>query len=193
MPRVRAVLVACTLLFAPLSYAHADKRDDALDRFMITEIMYKYAIAHNTSDIEGYANLFTDDAVIYDDTMHYEFARGRSAIIAAAKSDQDHYNPDSKKRDGKLHLGKLRHNITNPVVQMNGDGTASGISYVQIVANQPGVGPVVLSQGYYRDQFIKRDGQWLIARRDIYALEMSNWGLAEKLGLKNGPGPAGKN
>ncbi|WP_157190206.1 nuclear transport factor 2 family protein [Novosphingobium sp. Rr 2-17] len=159
---------------------------------MITELMYRYAVAHNSSDIEGYADLFTPDAVLYDQTMHYEFARGRAGIIAAAKSDQDKYNPASKVNDGQLHLGKLRHNVTNPVVTLTGNGTATGLCYVQIIAEKPGYGPVVMSQGYYRDHYVKQKDKWLIARRDFYILEWSNWGLAKELGLANGPLPGEK-
>jgi hypothetical protein len=85
----------------------------------------------------------------------------------------------------------IRHNITDPVVTLNGDGTASGICYVQIVGNQPGVGPILLAQGYYKDQYIKKNGKWLFTRRDLNAMEWSNWGAAKTLGFINGPLPAG--
>jgi hypothetical protein len=88
----------------------------------------------------------------------------------------------------------LRHNIIDPVVTLNNDGkTASGICYVQIIADKPGFGPVLMSQGYYRDQYVKKDGKWLITRRDISALDMSNWGLAKELNLTRGPLPKGDN
>lgn len=183
-PALALALAACSA-GASLTQEQAD----ALDRFEITELMYRYAVTHNSSDIEGYADLFTEDAVLYDRTMDYEFARGREGIIKAAESDRDHFNPEAKSNDGKLHLGKLRHIITNPVVTLHGDGTASGICYAQIIANKPDFGPVLLSQGYYRDEYVKQDGKWLISKRDFYILDWSNWGLAKELGLTNGPVP----
>jgi hypothetical protein len=190
--KIYLTAVALGLLGVSLTPAFADEYKDALDRFMITEIMYRYAIMHNSSNIEGYADLFTDDAVIYDDTMHYVFAKGRAQIIEEAKKDRAKFNPEAERDGSTLHLGRLRHNITDPVVTLNNDGkTASSICYVQMIADKPGFGPVLMSQGYYRDQYIKKDGKWLITRRDINALDMSNWGLAKELNLARGPVPKG--
>lgn len=189
--KVIAAGLALALMGAVIPPASADEYKDALDRFMITEIMNRYAILHNTSDIEGYANLFTEDAIMYDDTMHYEFARGRAGIREEAKKDRAKYNPEAEKDGTTQHLGILRHNITDTMVTLNKDGkTASGICYVQMITNKPGFGPVLMSQGYYRDQYVKKDGKWLISRRDIFALDMNNWGLAKELNLARGPVPA---
>lgn len=91
-------------------------------------------------------------------------------------------------------MGKLRHLITDPVVTLNPDGkTATGICYVTMIANKPGYGPVLMSQGYYLDHYVKQNGKWLFSRRDLYAVDMANWGLAIDLHLTNGPTPkAGK-
>jgi hypothetical protein len=58
---------------------------------------------------------------------------------------------------------------------------------VQIVAEDPGVGPALLAQGYYKDEYVKKKGKWRISRRYLNAVEISNWGLAKRLGLVNGP------
>jgi len=188
----RALCLTVTL-WACAVPAFADEYKDALDRFMITELMYRYAIAHNTGDVKGYADLFTDDAKIYDQTMSYMFAEGRENILKQAQSDREHFFKEGvPEKAGQLRLTKLRHLITNPVVTLNKDGTASGICYVQIVAEDPGVGPAILAQGYYVDKYVQKNGKWLISRRDINAVEISNWDLAKKLGLINGPLPASK-
>lgn len=186
-------LCATVTLWACAVPAFAGEYEDALDRFMITELMYRYAIVHNTGDVKGYADLFTDDAKIYDQTMSYMFAEGRQNILKQAQSDREHYFKEGvPEKKGQLRLTKLRHNITNPVVTLNKDGTARGVCYVQVVAEDPGVGPALLAQGYYVDEYVKKNGKWLISRRDINAVEISNWGLAKKLGLINGPLPAPK-
>jgi hypothetical protein len=188
------VLLAATLMTATAAPAFAGPYEDAMDRFMITELMYRYALMHNESDIEGWANLFTDDAVLYDQTMGFTYAKGRAEIIEQAKKDRAKYNPaaaTATPTEGKLQLMSIRHNITDPVVTLNPDGTASGVCYVQIVGNQPGVGPIVLAQGYYKDQYVKKNGKWLFSRRDLNAMEWSNWGAAKTLGFINGPLPPG--
>ena len=181
-------LCAIVTLWACAVPAFGGPYEDALDRFMITELMYRYAIAHNTGDVKGYADLFTDDAQIYDQTMGFMFAEGRQNILKQAQNDREHYFKEGvPEKRGEVRLTKLRHNITNPVVTLNKDGTATGICYVQIVAEDPGVGPALLAQGYYKDEYVKKNGTWLISRRYLNAVEISNWGLAKKLGLVNGP------
>lgn len=96
MKKLCAMAFALALTAVSLAPAAADEYTDALNRFMITELMYRYAIMHNSSNIQGYADLFTKDAVMYDGKMHYLFAKGRDQIVAAAESDRDKYNPEAK-------------------------------------------------------------------------------------------------
>jgi len=193
MKNLFRTLCATATLWTCAVPAFAGAYEDALDRFMITELMYRYAIAHNTGDVQGYADLFTDDAKLYDQTMSYMFAEGRQNILKQAQNDREKYLKESlPAKKGQLRLTKLRHNITNPVVTLNKDGTATGVCYVQIVAEDPGVGPALLAQGYYVDEYVKKNGKWLFSRRDLNAVEISNWGLAKKLGLVNGPIPTSK-
>lgn len=181
MKALTRALGALTLSLVFSSSAWAGEYEDAMDRFMITEVMYRYALAHNTSDVEGYANLFTDDAVIYEATMGYVYAQGRKAIMDAAKKDRGRYHPGFK--EDKRSFMIMRHNITNPVVTLQGKDRASGICYVQIIGEKKGYGPVLLSQGTYEDQYVKKNGKWLISRRDVHAIEVSNWEAARELGL----------
>jgi hypothetical protein len=193
MKNMFRALCATASLWACAAPAFAGAYEDAMDRFMITELMYRYAIAHNTGNVKAYADLFTDDAKIYDQTMSYMFAEGRENILKQAQNDREKYIKDGvPEKKGQLRLSKIRHNITDPVVTLNKDGTATGICYVQMVAEDPGVGPALLAQGYYLDEYVKKNGKWLISRRDINAVEISNWGLAKKLGLINGPLPTPK-
>ena len=194
MKNLFRALCATAMLSAGTVPAFAGAYEDAMDRFLITELMYRYAIAHNTGDVKGYADLFTDDAKLYDQTMSYMFAEGREGILKQAQNDREKYLKESSPaKKGQLRLTKLRHNITNPVVTLSQDGkTATGVCYVQMVAEDPGVGPAMLAQGYYVDEYVKKDGKWLISRRDLSAVEISNWELAKRLGLVNGPLPTEK-
>lgn len=153
--------------------AHANERNDALERFLITELMYKYALYHNLTEPEEYAALFTEDG-------EFGQAKGREALIALTKDDREKFNPGA--RDGKRSFMALRTVITNPLVTLNRDGTASGICYVQIVVQKKGVGPQILAQGRYEDRYRKEHGQWKIAHRDTF-LDMTNPDLAREVGV----------
>ena len=124
------------------------EREAVLHRFRITELMNRYAVAHNTSDLKGYADLFTEDAVLQDQTMCYEFARGRAAILDAAEKGRVHFNPSATGDGTDLTTSRQHHLITNTVVTLNGDGTALGLCYVTTLANKPDFGPLITSHGY---------------------------------------------
>ena len=189
MKKILGLAFCGLLMVASFAPVRADEYKDALDRFMITELVNRYAFMHDTSNIEGYADLFTGDAVMYDDTMHYTFAAGRASIIKAALSDKAKFNPTATD-NGPPHFGKLRHIMSNIVVFLNPDGkTATGYCYVTQITNKPGFGPVVIGEGHYEDHYVKQNGKWLFSRRDLYAVEMANWGLAKELNLANGPLP----
>jgi hypothetical protein len=153
--------------------AFADERADTLDRFLITELMYKYALYHNLTEPEEYASLFTKDG-------EFGPVKGRDALIAMAKDDRAKYNPGAA--DGKRSFMVMRTIITNPVVTLNRDGTASGICYMQIVVQKKGVGPEILAQGRYEDKYRKEHGEWKIAHRDTF-LDMTNMDLAREVGV----------
>jgi hypothetical protein len=151
----------------------ANERDDTLERFRITELMYKYALYHNLTEPEEYASLFTEDG-------EFGPVKGRAALIAMAKDDRAKYNPGAA--DGKRSFMVMRTIITNPVVTLNRDGTASGICYLQIVVQKKGVGPQILAQGRYEDKYKKEHGEWKIAHRDTF-LDMTNMDLAKEIGV----------
>jgi SnoaL-like domain len=153
--------------------AYANEHDDTLDRFRITELMYKYALYHNLTEPEEYASVFTEDG-------EFGPVKGRAALIAMAKDDRAKYNPGAV--DGKRSFMVMRTIITNPVVTLNSDGTASGICYMQIVVQKKGVGPQILAQGRYEDKYRKEHGEWKIAHRDTF-LDMTNMDLAKEIGV----------
>ena|ERR1700733_3352557 len=151
----------------------AREPEDTLDRFRITELMYKYALFHNLTEPEEYAALFTKDG-------EFGTAKGRDALIALAKKDRETFNPGAA--GGKRSFMVMRTIITNPLVTLHSDGTADGICYVQIVVQKTGVGPQILAQGRYEDKYRKEDGAWRIAHRDVF-LDMTNMALAKEVGV----------
>lgn len=161
----------------------------ALDRFMITELIYRYALAHNTLDSEAYASLFTEDALMYDASLCFVFAEGREQIFKRAEKDRHDFETNKEKkfeRPKELSFGKLRHSMTNPVISLTSDTTAEGVVYVSMIGRKPEGGPVLLSHGYYIDEFEKQEsGEWLFSKRFFHTIEWTDWEQAQALGLVN--------
>ena len=170
-----AIALSAQAICAP---ALAAEPEDTLDRFRITEIMYKYAWVHNLTDPVGYSELFTEDG---------EFSggggpaiKGRAALAAMTESDRERFNPGAA--DGERSFMIMRTVITNPIVTLEGDGEASGSCYFQIIVERPNVGPDILAQGRYEDTYRKEDGEWKIAHRSTF-MDMADMALAREVGV----------
>jgi 3-phenylpropionate/cinnamic acid dioxygenase small subunit len=79
----------------------------------------------------------------------------------------------------------MRHLISNAEIELTGDTTAEGTCYVTTVVRKGDVGPAILSISRYVDRYVKADGQWRIARREIF-LEFGNAELAAQMGFTGG-------
>ena len=79
----------------------------------------------------------------------------------------------------------MRHLISNAQDTLTGAHAAEGTCYVTTVVRKGEVGPAILSISRYVDRYVKADGQWRIARREIY-LEFGNAELAAQMGFTGG-------
>ena len=183
MKTIRSFMALAAAITLSVAIASASETEDFADRFMIEELMYRYALAHDLTDPEAYAAVFAEDGELVAGGI--VVAKGREALMAQAVDDRERYNPGA--RDGERSFMVMRHIITNPVITLNGDGTASGICYSQIVVQEPGVGPQILSQGRYEDEYVKQDGEWFISRREIFIADMANYELAAEIGIGGQP------
>jgi len=165
------VLVLSTVL-AGGSLQAADLEQLA-DRLLIQEVQNRYALAHDLTDPAMYANVFTEDAELMSgDNV---IARGRDAMYAIGESDRVRFNAGAE--PGERSFGSMRHVITNSVIDITSDSTATAFCYVLTVANEEGVGPQIMSVGRYEDKFEKVGDQWLISQRRI-EMDMGNQELA---------------
>lgn len=141
-----------------LGYAH--------DRALIEDLLGRYAFAVDFQDADAYGATFAEDAVLVHGRGVEE---GRAAIVAFMEG----FAPDE---DG-LRPSRWQHNITNLVLEIAPDGqTAEGLAeWVQMGNDNP---DRVTEPGYFghsEDKYVKVDGQWLFARREIY-----NEGIPER-------------
>src|SRR5690606_18964836 len=153
--------------------------EDALERFMIQELQSRYALAHDLTDPDMYAAVFTEDAELYGAGGRL-LAKGREAFHAIGVNDRKRFNAGAA--DGERSFGALRHVITNSVIDLSSETTATGFCYVMTIVMRPGGGPEILSLGRYEDEYRKVDGEWLIAKREI-VMDMGNSALREATGL----------
>jgi hypothetical protein len=171
-----------TLIFTVMAFtafsATAAEPDQLADRLLIQEVQNRYALAHDLTDPAMYASVFTEDAELIG--AGRVLAKGREALYAVGESDRKRFNADAA--DGERSFGVMRHVVTNSVVDITGEDTATAFCYVLTIVNEDGVGPQIMSLGRYEDEFRKVDGQWLISRREI-VMDMGNQALARQIGL----------
>jgi hypothetical protein len=173
----RAGLLAGIALLATTA-VRAESQQDVLDRFLIHELQSRYALAHDLTDPALYAAVFTEDAELIG--AGRLLAKGRDALHAVGVNDRKRFNAAAK--EGERSFGALRHVITNSIVDLTGDGAATGICYVLTIVNRAEHGPEILSVGRYEDEYRKVAGTWLIAKRTI-VMDMGNSELRKATGL----------
>lgn len=173
----RAGLLASIALLATTA-VRAESQQDVLDRFLIHELQSRYALAHDLTDPALYAAVFTEDAQLFG--AGRLLAKGRDALHAIGVNDRKRFNAAAK--EGERSFGALRHVITNSVIELAGDGAATGVCYVLTIVNRPEHGPEILSVGRYEDEYRKVAGTWLIAKRTI-VMDMGNSELVKATGL----------
>jgi len=139
------------------------------DRAAILDLQHRYVLAMDFFDADGYAAVFTEDAVL--DWARGE-VKGRAAIrefMASGTYDLRKMNfQPAKTPDGRDWPSTVRHLVTNQVIEVNGN-TARAISYWMNYANNADRRKIEwLSFGSWDDQFVKLDGKWYFKRHTIY-------------------------
>ena len=167
------LLTGLVCLLVTLSGQAADL-DQLADRLLIQAVQNRYALAHDLTDPAMYASVFTEDAELMSGGN--VLAKGRDALFAVGESDRKRFNAGAK--PDERSFGTMRHVVTNSVVELTSDTTATAFCYVLTIANEEGVGPQIMSVGRYEDKFEKVDGQWLISQR-VIAMDMGNQELAK--------------
>jgi hypothetical protein len=140
-------------------------------------------VVHDLGSPEDYADLFTDDGEIAVAPGGPAIVKGREALIAQARRDQQRFwtEPGADGKPGSI----MRHLISNAQVTITSPDTATGTCYVTTVVKKGDVGPEILSVSRYSDRYAKQDGEWRIQRREII-LEFGNTALGKQLGFGGG-------
>lgn len=168
-----------TLFGAVLSASTLAAAEPTDDRLQIYELMDRYGVVHDFGTPEEYAALFTPDAEISVGTGP-AVVKGHDGLVAMAARDHQRFG-GGPTVDGKASL-IMRHLVSNRAVQLTGKDAARGSCYVTTLIKTPDNGLATLSIGRYEDEYVRRGGVWLIAKRRIL-LDMGDQKLGKQLGF----------
>lgn len=124
----------------------ADEKD------AIRELMAHYCHALDACEFREVASLFAEDG---EWTTTYGSARGRGEIEALLTSVVP------KPGEGP----QRKHYITNILIKLNGDRADARSDYLVVRESDRGLMPVM--GGTYMDAFVKREGGWQFARKQL--------------------------
>jgi uncharacterized protein (TIGR02246 family) len=163
MHTLAALVVAAgsTVAFAPSAAvaARAPASTELQDRAAIQNLVVKYTIALDTLDADMYASVFAEDAEF---TFGGKTYKGRAEIRKIVT--------DLKERRSAAQTAdapKSYHALSNTYVELLNDHEARHRSYWQTITG-PSSGPFTVGgMGRYEDTLVKRNGEWLIQKRQI--------------------------
>lgn len=119
------------------------------DREAIRVLMATYNIHGDRGDVETLAATFAEDGVI---AFSGEETKGREAIKARLGGGSGSRKPG---------FSVSRHHLSTSLIEINGD-TAKGRTYFVVNTD---IGPD--HHGVYVDRFVRTQGGWRIARREV--------------------------
>lgn len=172
MLRTRAFLAGAAAAIVTFTAPAAFADGYAEDRAKIEDLQARYLFALDFQDPQAYAATFTEDGIL--DYGAGEL-KGREAIgqmVADMRGRSEQQRADD---ESGLRPAAGRHNITNIVIEVNGD-TATSTSYWFHVGNaNPDRAAQLNSFGHYEDELVKVDGEWLFSKRKIYNEQVAEW------------------
>ena len=151
--------LVAAVLAAPALAARGPSTSDLEDRAAIQNLVVKYTIALDTLDADMYASVFAEDAEF---TFGGNTYKGRDQIRKIVT--------DLKARRAAAQTAdapKSYHALSNTYIELVNDHEAHHRAYWQTITG-PSSGPFTVGgMGRYEDTLVKRNGTWLIQKRQI--------------------------
>jgi hypothetical protein len=122
------------------------------------QLVYAYSRALDLGDLSGAADFFAENGLLARPMTPDQVVHGRESIRASLLT-----RPPSL---------RTKHLVTNVMIQVEGPDTASGISYLTMIATVPGAedkppflsnGPIYF--GEFKDRFVREHGAWKFQER----------------------------
>jgi uncharacterized protein (TIGR02246 family) len=159
---VVGVVAMVAVTIAPQTVTAAEPMTDvrSQDIVAIQQLVVKYAQSYDALDVEGYVGVFAEDAVF---TFTGSTLNGRAEIRK--------FITDAKQRKASTPatgpVTKSYHSLSNTLIEFVSPTEAHHRSYWQIVSGPAGGPFTVGNMGVYEDVITKKNGQWLIQKRNI--------------------------
>ena len=149
------------LLIAPVLVTAQEKLGSYEDRVAVEDVMARYVWAVDSLDADGYAAVFTDDAVI-DSNGSISRGPGEIRKIVTCLIQRR----DDNKAKG-LPAANLYHVISSVRITFPAPGEALHQSYWQTVRRDKDGTMIAAAMGRSEDHLVKRSGKWLIQSRKL--------------------------
>jgi hypothetical protein len=148
-------------LIAPALVTAQENLGTYEDRIAVEDVMARYVWAVDSLDADGYAAVFTDDAVIDSNgTISKGHGEIRGIVTSLSK------RRDDNKAKG-LPAANLYHVISSVRITFPKPGEALHQSYWQTVRRDKSGAMTAAAMGRSEDRLVKRGGQWLIQSRRL--------------------------
>lgn len=134
-----------------MTEALLQEMQNVIDREAIRALPARYCHCVWQKDLDGYANLFTDDGSFSTDDPSLPHAQGREGL--------------RKMISNGLDTRKPRPFIHNHVVELLGPDRAKGTCYVEVRMLRDGKKWQLT--GFYDDEYAKVGGEWKFKSRKI--------------------------
>jgi hypothetical protein len=153
------------------------------DRAAIEDLQARYMFALDFHDLDTYVSTFTEDGIL--DIIGMK-AQGRDEIrklVGGPREVAPENAPEGKSageqkettEEAASYPATGRHNITNIVLKIDRDKAVGRAYWFHYGNNNPERKAQLDSYGYYEDELVKVDGQWLFSKRVIYNEQVAEW------------------
>ena len=179
--KVFYALIALSLI-GILSYASAGTNTSSYgeDRAQIENLQARYMFALDFGDLDTFVSTFTEDGILDIIGMKWQgrekIKEGLGSMMPPAGGDKPEAQNASDVKDKKpLYRATGRHNISNIVLKIDGDKAVGRAYWFHMGNGNPERKAALDSYGYYEDEIVKVNGQWLFSKRRIYNEQMAQW------------------
>lgn len=178
MHRMTAAVGAVSLLSAACLLAETSAAESgyAEDRAAIEDLQARYLFALDFRDPQAYAATFTEDGVL---DYGAGKIRGRKAIADMVAGMRASAEQQRDADTSGLRPAAGRHNISNIVIEIDGDRATGTAYWFHIGNDNPERGAQLNSFGHYEDELVRVDGEWLFSLRKIYNEQVAEWSAAD--------------
>jgi uncharacterized protein (TIGR02246 family) len=148
----------------------------AEDRAQIEDLQARYLFGLDFRDPEAYAATFTEDGVL---DYGAGKLRGRKAIADFVENSRASAEEQRASDTSGLRPAAGRHNISNIVIEVNGDRATATAYWFHMGNDNPDRSAQLNSFGHYEDELLKVNGEWLFSLRKIYNEQVAEWAAGQ--------------